>query len=68
MSTQQAEAAPAALAMNDIGRVSLALAQPVFADRYAENPATGSFVLVDEASNGTVAAGMIDRAAPAGER
>jgi sulfate adenylyltransferase subunit 1 (EFTu-like GTPase family) len=45
--------------MNDIGRVSLALAQPVFADRYDENRATGSFILIDEATNDTVAAGMI---------
>jgi sulfate adenylyltransferase subunit 1 len=47
------------LRMNDIGRVGLTLAQPVFADRYADNRATGSFVLVDEATNNTVAAGLI---------
>jgi len=47
------------LRINDIGRVGLTLAQPVFADRYADNRATGSFVLVDEASNNTVAAGLI---------
>jgi sulfate adenylyltransferase subunit 1 len=45
--------------MNDIGRVHLALAQPVFADRYAAHHATGSFILIDEATNDTVAAGMI---------
>ena len=47
------------LRMNDIGRVGLTLAQPVFADRYADNRATGSFILIDEATNNTVAAGLI---------
>ena len=59
VSTQAAEPAPQALRMNDIGRVSFTLAQPVFSDRYADNPATGSFILIDETTNGTVAAGMI---------
>jgi sulfate adenylyltransferase subunit 1 (EFTu-like GTPase family) len=31
----------------------------VFADRYADNRATGSFILIDESSNNTVAAGLI---------
>jgi sulfate adenylyltransferase subunit 1 len=48
-----------ALAMNDIGRVSLRLAQPIFADPYEKSRATGAFVLVDETTNDTVAAGMI---------
>jgi sulfate adenylyltransferase subunit 1 len=47
------------LALNDIGRVSLRLAQPIFADPYAESRATGAFVVVDEATNDTVGAGMI---------
>ncbi len=47
------------LAMNDLGRVSLRLAQPIAADRYAEVRATGAFIVIDEASNDTVAAGMI---------
>jgi sulfate adenylyltransferase subunit 1 len=47
------------LRMNDIGRVALTLTQPVFADRYADNRATGSFVLIDETTNNTVAAGLI---------
>jgi sulfate adenylyltransferase subunit 1 len=57
--TQERESASAPLEMNDIGRVSLALAQPVFVDCYDQNRATGSFILVDEATNDTVAAGMI---------
>jgi sulfate adenylyltransferase subunit 1 len=47
------------LAMNDIGRVRLRLAQPIAADRYAENRATGAFIVVDETTNDTVGAGMI---------
>jgi sulfate adenylyltransferase subunit 1 len=54
------ERKPAAgLAMNDIGRVSLRLSQPIFADPYAESRATGAFVIVDEATHDTVGAGMI---------
>jgi sulfate adenylyltransferase subunit 1 len=59
VATQEREAAPPALAMNDIARVCLALAHPVFPDRYADNRATGSFILIDEATNNTVAAGMV---------
>jgi sulfate adenylyltransferase subunit 1 len=59
VSTQQREPALETLAMNDIGSVALKLAQPVFADRYADNRATGSFILIDELSNNTVAAGLI---------
>jgi sulfate adenylyltransferase subunit 1 len=47
------------LAMNDIARVSLRLARPVFCDPYAENRATGAFIVIDEATNDTVGAGMI---------
>jgi sulfate adenylyltransferase subunit 1 len=47
------------LAVNDIGRVTLKLAQPIAADPYAENRGTGAFILVDEATNDTVGAGMI---------
>jgi sulfate adenylyltransferase subunit 1 len=47
------------LAMNDIAQVSLKLAQPIFADRYANNRATGAFIVIDESSNNTVGAGMI---------
>jgi sulfate adenylyltransferase subunit 1 len=47
------------LAMNDIGKVSLKLAQPLFVDAYAENRATGAFIVIDEASNNTVGAGMV---------
>jgi sulfate adenylyltransferase subunit 1 len=51
---------PDALAMNDIAHVTLSLAQPVFIDPYDSIRATGSFILIDEATNQTVAAGMIE--------
>jgi sulfate adenylyltransferase subunit 1 len=59
VSTQEEEPAPDALAMNDIGQATILLAQPIVADRYDDNHATGSFILIDEATNGTVAAGLI---------
>jgi sulfate adenylyltransferase subunit 1 len=58
--TLERQAKPAGLAMNDIAHVALALAQPLFVDSYDLNRATGSFILIDEVSNQTVAAGMID--------
>jgi len=48
-----------AFAMNDIGHVALDLAQPVFADPYTADRATGAFILIDAHSHHTVAAGMI---------
>ena len=45
--------------LNDIGSVQISLQKPVVCDTYGDNPATGAFVLIDEASNHTVAAGMI---------
>jgi len=48
-----------ALALNDIGRIRLRLAEPLLVDPYAENRTTGAFVLVDEGTNETVAAGMV---------
>ncbi|MEO8409918.1 MAG: GTP-binding protein [Propionivibrio sp.] len=47
------------LSMNDIARVSLKLAQPIFADSYASSRETGAFIVIDESSNDTVGAGMI---------
>ncbi|THF59335.1 sulfate adenylyltransferase subunit CysN [Pseudothauera rhizosphaerae] len=47
------------LAMNDIARITLKLAQPIVADDYAANRATGAFIVIDESTNNTVGAGMI---------
>jgi bifunctional enzyme CysN/CysC len=48
-----------ALELNDIGTLRLRLGEPVMADPYASIRSTGAFVLIDEATNETVGAGMI---------
>jgi sulfate adenylyltransferase subunit 1 len=45
--------------MNDIVRAKLALQSPLFADPYDALRGTGAFILIDEATNRTVAAGMV---------
>jgi sulfate adenylyltransferase large subunit len=50
---------PERLELNDIAKVRLRLSEPLSVDAYAENRATGAFILIDEATNDTVAAGMI---------
>ena len=45
--------------MNEIGRVSIRTSSPIYFDSYANNRTTGSFILVDDMTNETVAAGMI---------
>jgi sulfate adenylyltransferase large subunit len=47
------------LTLNEIGRVQLRCSAPLVVDPYARNRTTGSFILIDEASNDTVAAGMV---------
>ncbi len=47
------------LRLNEIGRIQLRVTQPLFVDLYLQNRQTGSFILVDEGTNRTVAAGMI---------
>jgi sulfate adenylyltransferase large subunit len=54
---------PERLQLNDIGVVRLRLSEPLAVDRYGESRETGSFILVDEATNDTVAAGMVESAA-----
>jgi len=44
---------------NEIGRVNLILQKPIVADLFDQSQATGAFILIDEVSNHTVAAGMI---------
>jgi sulfate adenylyltransferase subunit 1 len=60
INTLERQDSPAALAMNDIAHVSISLAQPIFVDRYEDNREMGAFILIDEATNQTVAAGMIE--------
>ena len=45
--------------MNEIGRVSIRTSAPIYFDSYENNRTTGSFILVDDMTNETVAAGMI---------
>jgi sulfate adenylyltransferase large subunit len=47
------------LVLNQIGSVTVTTARPLIADRYAENRGTGSFILIDPATNFTAGAGMI---------
>ena len=47
------------IGMNDICRVRLRTTKPLMMDAYRSNRATGSIILIDEATNETVAAGMI---------
>jgi len=49
------------LQLNDIGRLRLKTLRPLAFDRYADNRANGSFILIDEVSNATVAGGLIAR-------
>ena len=47
-------------ALNDIGRISVKTAQPLAYESYRRNRAAGSFIVIDESSNNTVAAGLIE--------
>ena len=47
------------LGLNDIGRIALRTTAPVMVDPYRRNRTTGSFILIDEATNVTAGAGMI---------
>jgi len=47
------------LALNEIGRVTMRVTQPLFIDEYRRNRVTGSFILMDEATDTTVGAGML---------
>jgi len=68
VTTLEPVAEPGELTLNDIGRLRLRVAAPLALDAYADNRATGSFVLIDEATNATVGAGMVERALAAPPR
>ncbi len=51
--------APAQLELNSLGTVRLRSKRPLVVDPYAKNRATGAFILIDEGTNDTVAAGMV---------
>ena len=50
-----------ALKLNELGRISLRTQVPLLLDEYTRNASTGSFILIDPNTNGTVAAGMVLR-------
>ena len=50
---------PPQLGLNDLGRIRLRSTTPILFDEYKQNRTTGSFILVDETTNATVAAGML---------
>ncbi len=52
------------LGLNDLGRIRLRTSQPLVVDPYRQNRTTGSFILIDEATNDTLGAGMIVDRAP----
>ena len=47
------------IGLNDIGRITIRKTKPLFLDSYKRNRNTGNIILVDEATNERVAAGMI---------
>jgi len=59
MGTFEPEPAPAALAANDVGIIRLKTAKPIVYDGYSTNRLTGSFILIEQGTNATVAAGML---------
>jgi bifunctional enzyme CysN/CysC len=59
VNTLHRDEAAAGLMLNEIGRIRLRTQQPLLFDAYRRSRETGSFILVDEATNKTVAAGMI---------
>ena len=59
MSTLETIPEPAELVVNDIGEIRLRSSQPLVFDGYATNRLTGSFILIEQGTNATVAAGML---------
>jgi sulfate adenylyltransferase subunit 1 (EFTu-like GTPase family) len=47
------------VALNEIARISIKTSKPIFYDSYKDNHITGSIIIIDEASNNTMGAGMI---------
>ena len=60
VNTLDKELHPSEIALNDIARIQLKTAQPLAYDTYQTNPSNGSFIVIDERTNLTVAAGMIE--------
>jgi bifunctional enzyme CysN/CysC len=59
VNTLHRDEAATQLGLNEIGRVTLRVTQPLFCDPYSRNRQTGGLILIDEATSATVGAGMI---------
>lgn len=57
--TMQLEEGRLELELNEIGYVEIKIAQPIFTDNYADNPANGAFILIDTMTNSTVGVGFV---------
>ena len=66
--TIEPEFEPAELAMNDIGEIRIKTAKPIVFDGYGTNRLTGAFILIEQGTNATVAAGMLNPPMEAVER
>ena len=55
----ESEPAPGELALNDLGEIRLKTSKPLVFDGYTANRLTGSFILIEQGTNATVAAGML---------
>jgi sulfate adenylyltransferase subunit 1 (EFTu-like GTPase family) len=53
------ESVPVELALNSIGEIKLKVSKPLIYDGYVNNRLTGSFILIEQGTNSTVAAGML---------
>ncbi len=53
------QASPGKMELNDLGVVKFRLAEPLAVDPYARNRSTGAFIVIDEATNDTIGAGMV---------
>ena len=60
INTLERVTSPSELKMNEIGKVAVKLLKPIAFDAYADNRATGGFIMIDDFSNMTVGAGMIE--------
>jgi sulfate adenylyltransferase subunit 1 (EFTu-like GTPase family) len=63
IATLEDRLAPGKMELNDLGVVRFRLAEPLAVDRFAQNRATGAFIVIDEATNETVGAAMVVDAA-----
>lgn len=68
VNTLHRDTSATALKLNELGRVTLRTQQPLLLDEYSRNAATGSFILIDPDTNGTVAAGMVRDTTPVSSR